>query len=184
MKDCYFSNGALLKIEHKIKLNEFYGKVDQRWELIYKASRHGFDAKAFHSHCDNQGPTITIIQSSKNYLFGGYTAIPWASSEDGSYPKDTTAFLSFLFTLTNPHNIPPTKYLTKYNRTEHAVYHKTKYGPTFGNGHDIYVVDNCNTSSSYTNFPYAYTDTTRKDIATFTGTRYFTIYDIEVFKLV
>ncbi|CAF5083634.1 unnamed protein product, partial [Rotaria sp. Silwood1] len=62
------------------------------------ASRDGFDANAFHSRCNNKGPTMTIIQSNNNYLFGDYTAIPWTS--DNSYKNDITAFL---FTLTNPH---------------------------------------------------------------------------------
>ncbi|CAF5106223.1 unnamed protein product, partial [Rotaria sp. Silwood1] len=59
----YFPNGSLLQQEHQRKLNEFYGKIYQRWELIYKASHDGFDANAFHSHCNNQGPTMTIIQA-------------------------------------------------------------------------------------------------------------------------
>jgi hypothetical protein len=93
-----FPRGTLLQPEHKKKLNEFYGKPNQQWELIYKASRDGFDANAFHSRCDNKGPTMTIILSNNNYLFGGYTAIAWTS--DDSFKNDTTAFL---FTLTNPH---------------------------------------------------------------------------------
>jgi len=70
-----FPNGTLLGVEHTKKLNEFYGKPEQRWELIYKASRDGFDANAFHTRCNNQGPTFTIIKSNNGYLFGGYTAI-------------------------------------------------------------------------------------------------------------
>lgn len=182
LREGYFSNGTLLQIEYQIKLNEFYGKAYQRWDLIYKGSRDGFDAQAFHAHCDNQGPTMTIIQTNNNYLFGGYTAVPWTSSQDGSYQKDTTASLSFLFTLTNPHDISPTKYFIRSDRIQNAVYHKIDFGPTFGSGHDIYVANNCNSNSSSINFPYTYTDTTGKDNGTFTGSRYFTIYDIEVFK--
>ncbi|CAF4311702.1 unnamed protein product, partial [Rotaria sordida] len=107
LTEILFPNGTLLQKEHQKKLNEFYGKTNQRWELIYKATHDGFDANTFHSRCNNKGPTMTIIQSNNNYLFGGYTAIPWTSEGD-SYKNDTTAFL---FTLTNPHNIPPTKYL-------------------------------------------------------------------------
>jgi hypothetical protein len=146
--------------------------------LIYKASRDGFDANAFHTRCDNKGPTLTVIQSNNNYLFGGYTSIPWTS--DGTYKNDTTAFL---FTLTNPHNIPPTKYLIKPGGTN-AVNHGGSYGPTFGGGHDIYVANasNANTTS-YTNFPHAYTDTTGQGNNTFTGAKNFTTVDIEVFQL-
>jgi hypothetical protein len=179
LADIYFPNGTLLQLEQKKKLNEFYGKTNQQWELIYKASRDGFDANAFHSRCNNKGPTMTIIQSNNNYLFGGYTAVPWTS--DGSYKNDTTAFL---FTLTNPHDIPPTKYLINPSQSANAVYHNSSYGPTFGSGHDIYLANGSNSNnSSYTNFPSGYTDTTGKGNATFTGARNFTSSDIEVFKL-
>ncbi|CAF1174164.1 unnamed protein product [Adineta steineri] len=100
-----FQNGTLLRPEHKVKLNMFYGKINQKWELIYKATRDGFDASAFHSCCNNEGPTITIIQSSNSSIFGGYTSVSWTSSEKRE--NDETAFL---FTLINPHNILPTKY--------------------------------------------------------------------------
>jgi hypothetical protein len=175
-----FPNGTLLQLEHKMKLNEFYGKIDQRWELIYKASRHGFDATAFHSRCDdNKEPTITIIQSNNNCLFGGYTSIPWAS--DSSYKNDATAFL---FTLTNPHNIPPTKYFIKSYRVGTAIYGKNNYGPTFGAGHDIYLANNSNSNSaSYIYFPHSYIDTTGQYEKTFAGDKNFSTSDIEVFKL-
>ncbi|CAF0995428.1 unnamed protein product [Rotaria sordida] len=175
----YFPNGSLLQPTHQRKLNEIYGKIYQRWELIYKASRDGFDANAFHSRCNNQGPTMTIILSNNNYLFGGYTSIPWTS--DGSYKNDPTAFL---FTLINPHHIPPTKYLINPDKTENAVYHHTDDGPIFGSHHDILVknVSNSN-NSSYINFPSSYLDTTGKGDITFTGTRNFTTSDIEIYKL-
>jgi hypothetical protein len=174
-----FPNGTLLQPEQKVKLNEFYGKTIQRWELIYKASRDGFDGNAFHSRCNNKGPTMTIIRSNNNYLFGGYTAIPWSS--DGTYKSDTTAFL---FTLTNPHNIPPTKYLIKPANVGNAVHHNGTYGPTFGSGHDMNLANASNSNnSSYTNFPAGFDDTTGKGNNTFTGARNFTTTDIEVFKL-
>ncbi|CAF4188122.1 unnamed protein product, partial [Rotaria sordida] len=128
----YFPNGSLLQPTHQRKLNEFNGNIYQRWELIYKASRDGFGANAFHSCCNNQGPTMTIVQSNNNYLFGGYTSIPWTS--DGSYKNDTTAFL---FTLINPCHIPPTKYFINPDKTGNAVYHHTDDDPIFGSNHDI-----------------------------------------------
>ncbi|CAF3384490.1 unnamed protein product [Rotaria sp. Silwood2] len=176
----YFPNGSLLELAHQKKLNKFYGEIYQRWELIYKASHDGFDANAFHSRCNHQGPTMTIIKSKDNYLFGGYTAIPWTS--DISYKNDTSAFL---FTLTNPYNIPSTKYLINPAHTEYAVSHHSKYGPTFGGGHDVHLANGSNANNnSYVNFPYSYLDTTSKGNNTFTGARNFTASDIEVFKLV
>ncbi|CAF3200699.1 unnamed protein product [Rotaria sp. Silwood2] len=145
-----------------------------------KTTRDGFDANAFHSRCNNKGPTITIIQSSNNYLFGGYTAIPW-TSEVGSWKNDNTAFL---FSLVNPYKIPPTKYLINPGQSGNAVNHHSIYGPYFGAGPDMYLTNASNSNnSSYTNFPSSYVNTTGKGNNTFTGARNFTASDIEVFKL-
>jgi hypothetical protein len=172
-----FVGGTLLTIAFGKKLNEFYGKPEQRWELIYKASRDGFDANAFHTRCNNQGPTFTIIQSNTGFLFGGYTAVAWTS--DGNYKNDTTAFL---FTLINPHGILSTKYLINPGNAGNAVYHHSSYGPYFGSG-AISLSNNSNSSNSSIGFPNAYIDTTGKGSATFTGPSTFLTSEIEVFKL-
>ena len=46
--------------------------------LLYRASRDGFAAECFHSRCDNNGPTVTIVKSGK-YIFGGFTEQSWTS---------------------------------------------------------------------------------------------------------
>ncbi|CAF3348644.1 unnamed protein product [Rotaria sp. Silwood2] len=175
-----FPNGTLLEREQKMKLNEFYGNRDQRWQLIYKASRDGFDTNAFHSRCDNKGPTMTIVRSNNNYLFGGYTSVDWTSSAGIGYKNDTTAFL---FTLTNPHNIPPTKYQIDPTKAATAVWYGSGCGPWFGE-YDLGLVANSNSNnSSYTQFPSSYIDTSGKGNNTFTGARNFITSDIEVFQL-
>ena len=45
-------------------------------KLLYRGSRNGWAASAFHSCCDNKGPTVTVIKSG-NYIFGGYTEQEW-----------------------------------------------------------------------------------------------------------
>ncbi|CAF3956738.1 unnamed protein product, partial [Rotaria magnacalcarata] len=69
-----FLNGTLLTMEQEKKLNEFYGTSNQKWDLIYRGSRDGFDSNAFHTRCDNQGSTMTVVRSTNNYLFGGYAS--------------------------------------------------------------------------------------------------------------
>ena len=46
--------------------------------LLYRASRDGFAAECFHSRCDNNGPTVTIVKSGE-YIFGGFTEKSWTS---------------------------------------------------------------------------------------------------------
>ena len=122
---------------------------------------------------------MTVIQSNNNYLFGGYTSVAWTSCNN--YVADSKAFL---FTLTNSHNIPPTKYPIQATTAQYSTNHNSGYGPTFGGGHDIHVSSDSNSNnSSYTNFPNTYTDATGKGNNTFTRNRNFTTSDIEVFKL-
>ncbi|CAF1297213.1 unnamed protein product [Adineta ricciae] len=101
---------------------------------------------------------------------------------DGGYKGDTNAFL---FTLINPHSIPPTKYLVNHTCVAKAVHHGENNGPTFGNGRDLYLSNGSNTNnSSYSAFLHTYIDTTGKGNETFTGADKFMVSDIEVFKLV
>jgi len=44
----------------------------------WHAKTDGWAASTFHSYCDGKGPTVTIIKVN-NYIFGGYTDVPWSS---------------------------------------------------------------------------------------------------------
>ena len=81
-------NGIInqLKIENKnIKL-----------KLIFKCSRDGWTSNDFHKYCDGKGPTISIIETKNNTLFGGFLFIKW-KNEGG----DTNDNKSFLFSFNN-----------------------------------------------------------------------------------
>jgi len=145
--------------------------------LIYKGSEHGFAASNFHGYCNNQGPTLTVIRSNNGYYFGGFNKGVWTGSS--SSQTGTLAHQSFIFTLTNPYSIAPTRY--NWNGTSYAAFDTSSYGPTFGGGHDIHVSNACTSSGSYFNFPHCYTDSTGYGKNTFTGSNRFVVSDIEVF---
>ena len=50
---------------------------EYRWKLLYRASRDGYSCESFHSHCDNKGPTLVVIRSTKGNIFGGYSDADW-----------------------------------------------------------------------------------------------------------
>lgn len=79
-------------------------KKKRNWVLCYQASRDGFDSNAFHSRCDNQGPTVVVIQSTGGYIFGGYVPTGWRSAQGYVYDSRT-----FLFSLKNPAGTKPEK---------------------------------------------------------------------------
>ena len=60
-------------------------------DLMYRASRDGFAARAFHDRCDNVPNTVTIIRNALNFVFGGFTAARWSST--AGYIADPTAFI-------------------------------------------------------------------------------------------
>ena len=68
-------NTYLVSQQYDSKLREWIG--DYKWNLLYRASEHGYSAESFHKCCDNKGPTLVIIKSPKGWIFGGYTTQSW-----------------------------------------------------------------------------------------------------------
>ena len=51
---------------------------DYKWKLLYRASEHDYTAKSFHEYCNDKGPTLVVIKSSRGWIFGGYTTQSWS----------------------------------------------------------------------------------------------------------
>ena len=121
------------------------GFESKSFSLLWRATRDGFGAKAFHSRCDGKTNTLTVIKSKTGFIFGGYTAVEWTIRTDKTYKTDNTAFL---FTLTNPASMP-LKMKIKEGREQYAVGHFYSWGPYFG---DLLVSNESNSNTdSYTN---------------------------------
>ena len=114
-------------------------------DLMYRASRDGFAARAFHDRCDNVPNTVTIIKNNLNFVFGGFTAARWTSNS--SYIADPTAFIFSLRRngISNNYRLP-----INSTQVNYAIFGYSPYGPTFGVGNDIIIRDqsNINTVSS------------------------------------
>ena len=207
----------IIKIEHNIntdsKILEFdnkYKKYLIRWlekpnndiesqnvkdiELLYRGSRDGFEAHNFHDKCDNQGQTLTIIKSSDDFIFGGYTEINWDSTTwngkvgEGNNARREGKGNEFVYTLKNPHNISPSKFNMKKEWLNHSICCDVNLGPIFG-CNDIRIENNCNTKNNSFSFydfepgEYCFDDNTGKKRLLFTGKKSFTVKEIEVFKI-
>ena len=176
------SLGVLLSVSYEKQILEWsdHSSENQTMKLCCKATRDGFSAKAFHSGCDGKGKTMIIIESSEGHIFGGSSSLAWKSS--GGWIVDPEAYI---YTMKNPHNIPPTKYPAEGGGN---IYHGSANLPQFGKGHDIRLVEYSNTNktngnNSYFNFPSSFKDTTGFGDSTFTGQKYFFIKDFEVYYL-
>jgi hypothetical protein len=44
-----------------------------KFQKIYDAATDGWDAKDFHRCCDKKGWTLTIVKTTKDFIFGGFT---------------------------------------------------------------------------------------------------------------
>jgi hypothetical protein len=156
-----------------------------KFALLYRGSRDGFGAEAFHSKCDGHENTLTILKARESsFIFGAFTSVAWQSISH-QYKCDENAFL---FSLTNKDN-KPCKMKIKESKCRNAVYSSPRYGPTFGGGHDIYIANNANTrASSYSNLgltfshpEYEYDSNEAKSFLA--GSHYFQLSEIEIYKI-
>ena len=119
------------EILNKTQMHEMFDLVQfdkfDEWELIYRGSLHGFGSKDFHSNCDKSSKTLTIVKTTNDYVFGGYTEAQWDSSN--SNKPDSNAFI---YSFINSDNTP-----VKINirDTNNAIYCHVNHGPTFGYKH-------------------------------------------------
>jgi hypothetical protein len=152
--------------------------IRQKWNLIYRASKDGFEATNFHSKCDNKPNTLTIIKSTNDNVFGGYTEQKWNQI---FYYKDDPN--SFLFSLINKLNKP---IKIKWSKSD-GIYFGSNYGPIFGGGHDLCIADKSNiNTTSYSNLGLSYihpdyvfgSDKARSFLA---GSYKFQVSEIEVY---
>ena len=141
---------------------------NQNWELLYRATRDGFDAKDFHRICDHKRNTLTVIKSTHGNIFGGYNDEAWDSTN--RYYDDSNAFL---YSLVNKDNKS-----FKVNIPKNSICCNSSYGPSFGIGHDICISSNSNINSE--SFSFFGLSTKLKSI--FAGSYKFQTVEIEVFN--
>ena len=106
-----------------------------KFELLFRKSRDGSKSSDFHKCCDNKGPTLTLVKTSKNYIFGAYTPFSWKSKISYSPDNDRD---TFLFSL---------NLMKKFNKIkdDSTVYFAPNFCPCFGQGgSDFYINDDLN----------------------------------------
>jgi hypothetical protein len=133
-------------------LHEFSG---ERIRNLWRGSRDGFDASTFGSNCGFQENTLVLIRDTHGNIFGGFTPLQWDSillrfrGEKRAYESDLFQ-KSFVFTLKNPHGLPPRKFRLKPEERDRAILGRRNgsfggslIGPCFGSG-DIAIADDWN----------------------------------------
>jgi len=154
--------------------------------LVYRGSRDGFSATAFHKQCDDKGPTVVVINSGNGNIFGGYTPLSWTSKNIDLIDETRSTFLFILKNHTK--GFKPCKMVQYQNHSiECYQANLSCFGGKIGD-QDIYIHNECSkgcTSSSNLGKsfqlpkPYIYGQKDAK--ALLAGREWFTVTDIEVF---
>ena len=164
-----------------IKLCEF--DLKDKFKLLYRASRDGFDSNDFHLKYDGYPNTLNIFKAKgTSFIFGGFTSVAWDVSDQRK--SDPNAFL---FSLTNKDN-KPCKMSIDPNEHRYAICCDSKCGPCFGGGCDICIFPNANANTnSYSNLGHTYKHPqyekeTNKAKSFLAGSQYFQLSEIEVYQ--
>jgi hypothetical protein len=104
--------------------NTYMAKQQQKGTLqcVYKATRDGWKANAFHDKVDFAGSGVVVVQA-QGKVFGGYNPNGWRSTDD--YTTSTTAFL---FRVVAPGRVEKYKVLANGP----ALFDYASAGPCFG----------------------------------------------------
>ena len=113
----------------------------QKWGLCYRGSRDGFSAKNFHEKCDEMPDTLTIVKTTSDCIFGGYSRAEWSSNECYKFEKG-----AFVFSLSNKLNKPMV--FSQIAGDQKTIHCDPNFGPCFGSGPDFRISDACDSNEN------------------------------------
>jgi hypothetical protein len=141
--------------------------------LLYRASRDGKTAAAFHSKCDNRGATIVIVKiKNSEQIAGGYNPLSWDSSGNNKSTKD-----SFIFSFTDKNNFQSAN-VANSKGDQYSVRCRSHCGPYFGY-RDLYVNHNENDKN-----PDIWNSWHERSYPTLNLPNAFVVDDYEVFQVI
>jgi hypothetical protein len=122
-KSGYFESKVKIQIQIDSKIissipSMFDVLKSKSYQLLYRGSRDGFDSKALHQRVNHHSHTLTIVEPTKGFIFGGYIACEWDSSDQR---KSDDSLKSFLFTLQNPHDVAARTFLLKSEQKQYTI---------------------------------------------------------------
>jgi len=115
----------LSKVEQKTLqtwLAESFGGTLPHVQLLYSSALHTSTLEAFHSKCDNMGPTLTVIKLVDGNVCGGYTDVSWTSPKTLEPKRSNKCWLFDIFNRTK----------AKVLDGKSAMYCSSEYAISFG----------------------------------------------------
>ena len=167
-------NEELNLISDRIKNTELLKIKKIKYKLLYRGTRDGMNASSFHQKCNSIPQTVSIVQTTKGYKFGGYAEKTW-ENHNGIWIKDDK---SFVFSI---------DHMKIYNHVQgtDAIFHSNNYGPTFDyciylekdfSNNQNYTCDKSSANECFSGF--------NRDYELNDGEEYFSLTEIEVFQVV
>ena len=170
---------------------------ERKVKLVYRASKDGWSTSEFHSKCDNEGPTLTIVKTDKGYVFGGYSNRAWFSAQGSTchssnsqpYCSNIRSDNAFLFSLySGATKDRAVKIGIRQN--SNAICNSYAFGPTFGRQEefDLQVGNYNDMKSGYTKIGGSYGGSDNNYILNGhslvgNSTGSFTAVEVEVFRV-
>ena len=116
------------------------GPAGLQVELLYRASRDGFSAEAFHAHTDKRGQTLLLVRARETAkVFGALSVCDYESCDSGGWMIDPTG-QSCIFSLANSSSSSSQSQGRPFKLQcvdhDRALFVRTASGPMIG-GRDI-----------------------------------------------
>lgn len=153
--------------------------------LLYRASRDGYTASAFHSRCDGIAGIWVVIKANTGYIATAYSSVAFNSTNNYVAATSGTCWLN---NLDNTSSVFSSQWYNTLN-PQWSLYDVSVHGPSFGGGNDIYIPNNCNTTTGSTNTPFTYNvggggvvDTSQRTLL-FGNYNTWTVTDLEVYRI-
>ena len=139
---------------------------NMHFELIYSLKENGDDAANFHSICDHEKNTLTVLEIEGGKKIGGYTTLDWSGNGENRTDKET-----FIIDLSNKKKFP------KINN-KRSIFCLENRGPCFGQACDLGIFNPMNKGWSNKNGTFII----NQEISD--GKDNFEISDLEIYKVV
>jgi hypothetical protein len=118
---------SILTQQHMSALLRLFDGQTPSMQLLWSGKRDGMTPADFHRHCDNKGPTFTVIRTTTGRIFGGWAGESWNKS-GGQYAASTWLFTFGLAIDSHP----VSKYQALSTAAGQAMYGISSCGPAFG----------------------------------------------------
>jgi uncharacterized protein YjbI with pentapeptide repeats len=131
----------------------------------------------FHTACDNQGPTLTVVKAANGAIALAFASESWTYNIGGAYTHATIGSCWLCPFQTSSTATPNTKLYYNFVNPSASIYNYYQLGPTFGGGHDLQIG-----TSYYTN-PNSYQTPPNGLFNNGTGNLPYTLASVEIYKL-